>query len=225
MLTKAQYRTQIREFLDDPSAKLWSAANLDILTQMTQDTLWSEFLDIDPYFVSQNDSLTSLTSPGYIDADQAAGVGDLTKRLFRIQSITRDQQEYGQVDRRHTVLQGGEVKSVDGSNSFNYLFLGDQIHLFPYDLTTDLEVRYSYYPTLFDGLADGTDVEWPEGHELALVLSVAATAMAKGGREDNQQLAVMAHREVARLKSKLARKSHGPTTMFMGDTAQGWGGQ
>lgn len=222
-LTKAQYRTQIQGMLDDESAKFWTAANLDILTQLTQDALWSTLLDLNPYFVSQNDTLTSLTTPGYIDADQVAGGGDLTKRIFRLQSITRDSQEYHPVDRRHIALQGGEVKAVNDQNGFTYTYLGDQIHIFPYDLTTDLEVRYSYYPTLYDGLGESTAVEWPEGHELALIMQVAANAQVKGGREDNEQLQKMADRWFNVLKAKISRNFQGPLTVFMGDTPEEWG--
>ncbi len=66
-LTKAQYRTLTQQWLDDPSAKFWTAANLDLLIQVTQDSLWTDILEKSPYYVSQLDTLTSLTTPGYID--------------------------------------------------------------------------------------------------------------------------------------------------------------
>lgn len=220
-LTKAQIRTLVQEVIEDSSAKRWSAANLDLLIQITQDSLWSELLDFDAYFVSQLDTLTSLTSPGYVDV--ATG-GDATKRFLRIQSIVRNGQEYTEVDRRDVVLEANTVKSHPRGVPYAYVKLGKQFHLLPYDTADDVEFRYSYYPTAFDSLADGTAVEWPEGHEAALVYETASRALSKGDTDDITQVAAIAAIEWQRLINAIRKSSHGPSTPFYTSTVDAWGG-
>ncbi len=129
------------------------------------------------------------------------------------------------MDNRDITLEGSKVKASNAGQSHKYLFLGDQIHLFPYNLTDDVELRYSFYPTLFDGLADGTAVQWPEGHEDALILTAAARAMAKGSREDATQLATLAGAAVQSMLEVIERRAPGPKMPYLDDTPIEWGSE
>ncbi len=220
--TKAEFRTLTQQFLDDPNAKRWSATNIDLLIQVTQDTIWAAILDRDPYWVSQLDTITAdLTSPGTFST---ANGGDLTKRFYKIQSIVRNTREYGQIHRKNVIIEANEVKATDAESDFVYFFFGPVVHLLPYETAPDVEIRYSFYPTIFNGLADGTAVEWPEGHEDALFLGAAALSMAKGGKEDNSAVMGLADRARQRMFEAIERRAPGPMMPFLTSGTTSWGG-
>ena len=221
--TKTQTRTLIQQLADDANAKLWSAANLDLLTQLRHDALWIEFHDFQAWFTSQLDTLTSLDSPGFIDTRLTA-TGDLSKRILRVQAVTRNSRQYTLSDARNFVLEGDVLKGRSGADHFTYTRLGDQLHLFPYNTADDVEIRYAHLPTAYDGIADGTDVDWPEGHEMALIADVATWAMAKGGGEDVAQMRDMAKMEKFKLIDHIARTAVGPLMPFYSDDPGQWGG-
>lgn len=221
--TKANTRILIQQLIDDPDAKLWSADNLDLLTQLRHDALWIEFHDFQAWFTSQLDTLTSLTSPGYIDS-RLTSTGDLSKRILRIQAITRNSRQYVLSDARNFTIESNVLKGRSGADHFTYTRLGDQLHLFPYNTADDVEIRYAHLPTAYDGLADGTDVDWPEGHEMALISDVASWAMAKGGGEDVVQMRDMAKMEKFKLIDHIARSAVGPLIPFYSDDPAVWGG-
>lgn len=217
-ITRAVARTMIRELADDPDGKRWSDANLDILAGMVIDGLYADILDDQPQAVSLLETVTTLTSPGTIDTSSG---GDLTNRLYRVQSIVRNGQTYREADHRNVVLEDGAVISAQ---DYTYVFFGDELHLFPYSTTEDVEIRYSYRPTKFDLLAnDSTAVEWPDGYELAYLTKVAAFAMGKGGVEDPTYMLAFHAQELQRLLSAIRRRSPGPTTMFTNDSSLSWG--
>ncbi len=222
-MTKATLRSLIQQWLDDPNARLWTAPNLDLLIEVTQDELFARLHERFPYFTSQLDTVAALTTPGFINT--ALSGGHLSKRLHRVQSIVRDGQEYGEVDRRRVLLEGGEVKTWASWPSFGYVFLGEQVHLFPYDTTKAAEVRYAFKPTRFTTLLDADAVQWPDGHESALIFECARRATAKGSREDDSQLGRLAQEAWDALIVTLERRSHGPKMPFYSDTPQEYGGE
>lgn len=220
--TKAQYRTLIQQMMDDPNAKKWTAANLDLLTQLRQDALWGDFHAHQPFFTSQLDNVATLTTPGFINI---ANGGDLTKRWLRFQTITRNGIQYTEGDPRNFVVEDDALVLVGEGSENKWIRLGDQIHLFPYSLTDDVEARYAFYPTAYDGLGEGTSVQWPEGHEMALISDVAVWGMSKGEEEDVKNMQAMAAKELGRLIDRLDRPGIGPSMPFYNDSPTDWGGE
>ena len=220
--TKAQTRTLIQQLIDDNDAKLWSAANLDLLTQLRHDALWAEFHDFQAWFTSQLDTLTSLTTPGFIDTRLTA-TGDLSKRILRVQAVTRNGRQYSLADARNFTIENAILVGRSGADHFSYTRLGDQLHLFPYNTDDDVEIRYTHLPTAYDGLADGTDVDWPEGHEMALIADVASWAMSRGSAEDVTQMCDMAKMEKFKLIDHISRTAIGPLSPFWADDPIQWG--
>jgi hypothetical protein len=220
MLTKIQARTTIQHMIDDPAGVRWPVANLDVLISMTLDSLYAEILEASPYAVSQLDTVTP-TSPGYVDLRTTADSGDLSQRLARIQSVTRDGQEYGQLDRRNVVLEGGAEITYD--EDYGFVLMGKELHLIPYSVTEDVELRYSYTPTAFWSLDDGDDVEWPDGHELVYTSYLAALAMARGGAEDGSAWMMVHAVAKQSMMGAISRRAAGPQTLFTSDTSIGWG--
>lgn len=220
MLTKLQYRTVIQQYLDDPGAQQWSSTNLDILTQLVLDDLWTDMLDMCPYLTSQRDTIAALHSPGYIDLRLTA-TGDLSQRLYRVQSVKNATQSFNIKDPREVFLGAGDT-TVVSANGYTYDIKGDQLWLYASNTsfaTGSIDIRYSYKPAVYSGLADGTSVTFPEGAELAPILLTAASAMAKGNEEDNIQLTRMALDAKQRLMSQIRRKYHGMIVPF---TTEDW---
>ncbi len=222
-LTKDEFITLIREMMEDPDSVHWTAVNLDLLIRVTQDSLFARLLEHFPYFVSQLDTLTAtLTSPGVISV---ADGGDLTKRFHRLQKVTRNQQEYTPVDARDYVIEGDEVQAVNSRSDFVYFFFGDQLQILPFNVDDDIEVRYSFKPTLWGGLAGGATPDWPDGQENALIYAVARRGMAKGSREETSEVKELERESWLDLISDIERQFPGPTTPYLSDSPEGWGGE
>ena len=79
LLTRLQARTLIQELIDDTAAKLWTAPNLDILTEATLDELWGELLDQFAWLRSTESGALTPVAPGTINLTTA-----LT-RFYRVQ--------------------------------------------------------------------------------------------------------------------------------------------
>lgn len=210
-LTKAQARMLTREWLDDPQAKRWSDARIDLAIQLALDDLWTDMLDMQSSLTSQLHTITSLHSPGYIDLRLATSGGDLTQRFYRVQHVTRGGREYRPVDPRDVVIESNEA--IVGPD-FTYYVLGDQLWLFPLSTTDDVELRYSFKPTPFTAMTDGMNIPFPEGSESAYVLLASATTMAKGGAEDIGQLMSLAQQARDRCYAAIRRQYHGMTVPF-----------
>lgn len=198
MLTKAQFRTMVRAYLDDPNAKRWDNTTIDIAIQLALDDLWTDLLDQNPFLTSQFHTITSLVSPGYIDMRLTSQGGQFTQRMYRIQSVKSNERIYYPKDPRDILLTAGDV-GVVVSSAFTWTIYGDQLWMFNGNQSfgdAPVDVRYSFKPTPFTALADGTNVPFPEGSESALVFFAAGSTMGKGSAEDNAQLMKMA--EVAR---------------------------
>lgn len=224
-MQKQEFVALIREIIDDPNAKQWSATNLGLLADTQQRRLWKRVHEMQPYFTSAlDDALTPLTSPGVIAAPLDGSTSDLANPLLRIQTITRDNLPYHEVSPTSLVIEDGAVVSIrTGSFSRVWTRLGNDLHVFPYDTTSDIEVRYSFFPAKFSGLADATEVLWPEGHEMALVLAIASVALAKGAREDITEVAALARFELQDMLAWVSRLSVGPLTPYYHDSLIDWG--
>lgn len=213
-LTKAQARTLIRQFIDDEAATLWSNANLDILTTGVLDELWTDLLEHSPFLLSMEEAPT-VTSPGYVDLDT-----ELT-RWFRIQQVVRENFVYTPADQKDAVVNDSEVVSADGRT---YTLLGSELHLFPYDTTANVRIKYNYLPPSYGGLGDSDEVEWPDGHHLAYVYAVASRAMEKGDREDSARFERRAENALLKLKAVLRKRHTGPTMPWFDHDALEAGG-
>jgi hypothetical protein len=215
----------VRELIEDSSGRWWATpANLDLLIGATRDELWSEIHDVKPWFTSQLDELTALDAPGFIDTRLTA-TGDLSQRILRVQKIVRDGREYHEVRAQDVVIED-EVMLVAEQRSQNvYVRMGDQLHLLPYATSGDVEIRYSFLPALFSGLADGDAVLWPDGHELALVFGSAARARSRGDTEDVSTVAAFAEQSWQRLLARVRKMSVGPQGPYFNDTPEAWGGE
>jgi hypothetical protein len=220
-MTKTEFEALTRELFDDANAKQWSATNFGLLVDTQQYRLWKRIHEHQPYFSSALQVVTPLTTPGYVDV--ATG-GDLTNELLRVQSVVRDNLPYGELDPAGVVFENNEVQAQrTGTSTRNYVRLGDQLHILPYgDLATDVEVRYSFLPAKFSGLAGATVVQWPLGHELALATQVATIALAKGAREDPSVMRGMAKDELDDMLAWVSRLSLGPLTPFYHDSLTDW---
>lgn len=220
-LTKAQSRTMIRQLIDDPNAKLWTDANLDILTSLTLDDLWSDIFDFSPWFTSKLDTLTSITSPGFVDLRHTGDGGALSERFHRLQLVTRNSRHYYEHRQRNILI---EANSVLTAPDDTYIFLGDQLWLFPLDTASDVEIRYSFKPAEFTTLTDGTKVTWPQGHESVYLYETAARALTKGDREENARVQAIADKSWQRMLSAVRRRGGAPIQPFTTDSPQSIGG-
>jgi len=220
MLTKAIARTMIQQVMDDPSGAMWTSANLDQLTEISLDEMWGDLLTFSPWLLSQLDTIATLTSPGYLDLRTVANGGALSQRFHRLQSIVRGGTTYSKADTRDVVV---ELNSVVVAPDNTYVFLGDQLWLFPLDITADVEIRYSYKPAGFVSLGEGAKVTWPDGHDSAFIYEIAARALVRGDREDNGNILRLAGQSWARLIDMIRRRQIGPIVPWGPDTSTEWG--
>ena len=161
-MVKHDMRKMIRDNLDDPKEARWSNEIVDLFTGATLDSMWNELFQIDPYLTNQVDTLTSLTSPGYIDKRKTS-TGDLTQRLYRIKSIIRNGREITESNARNFVLENNVLMA---GQTPAYFHLGDRIYITPLNTVDDVEVSYSFRPAAFVDLDDTTDVVWPDVYDL-----------------------------------------------------------
>lgn len=222
-LTKSEARTLIREFIDDPDAKLWGDTNLDLLTALVLDDLWGDLLRQAPNYRSALDDVTSAnhTSPGYIDLGSA---GPLSQRFYRLQSVTREDTEYTPVDPRDIAIMDDEVV-VNEAAPRTYYVRGEQLWLFPLSTGEATEVRYSSLPASYDDLADGGTVVWPDGFENAFIFEAAGRALLKGGRESEsgKEMLSMGRAVLDRLLARLDRQHPAPVTPWTSTSPEAWG--
>lgn len=221
-LTKANARTLVRQWLDDPDGQFWSNTNLDLLISLVLDDLWSELLQVAPGWRSTLDTIAtgSISAPGFIDLSSS---GPLTARFYRIQSVTRDGREYGEIDPRDVVIEDSAVV-VNTSASRSYFVRGEELWLFPLDDSTEeVELRYSGFPASFDGLAEAASVVFPDGYESAYVLEAAGRAMLKGDRENGERLLGMARRSFERALARVSATAAGPATPWLASAPESWG--
>lgn len=233
-LLKSDYRSAVQDMFDDPLAQRWPAANLDKMMSMVYDGLWSEILDTNSYWNSQYDQIgIPLHVPGYIDTRTVSDGGDLTKRVYRIQQVIADGRHYFQKDPRDFLMvaqtQTGDVSTIQASTGieqrFSYQFLGDQMWLHPLgNVTTFVELRYSYRPALYRTLGDSSIVEFPEGCEDTFVLYSAARAMTKGAVEDANVLFGQAGDAKRIMLNSIRRRAHGMMQPFAPENQWSWGG-
>ena len=218
-MTKEESRDLVQQLIDDPSGARWAPGRLDLLIQMTVDSLWVEIFRIVPEYLSYKQTLTTLTSPGYVDLSSD---GDLTYRFYKLMKVTRSGYEYAPIDHRLIVLEDDEVKV--GYNR-TYTRMGSKLYLFPLELTPEVEVTYTYRPAAFTLLDDGADVEWPDGHEAVYIYMAAAAALGKGAAEDPTMFKEMAEEARRRMVAELERYYPGPTTPFPSGSALAFGSE
>jgi len=223
MLTKAQARMMTREWLDDPNAKRWSDARIDLAIQLALDDLWTDMLDMQSSLTSQLHTFvtSTLISPGYIDLRLTTMGGQLTQRFYRVQRVTVGGRECHPVDARDVLIENNVA--IVGSDA-GYYVLGDQLWLFPLSRTDQVELRYSFKPTPFTAMTEGMYIPFPEGSDSAYVLLAAATTMAKGGAEDIGQLMQLARESRERCMAAIRRQYHGATVMYGTDRGSDFGG-
>lgn len=206
----------IQQLTDDTAAALWSTANLTILLSETVDELWGDVLDQWPWLRSVESTALAPTSPGYID------LGSALTRFYRLQQVARNGAIYTQADARDVVTVGGVGYSAPDRT---HVFLGNQLHLFPYDLTANVFVRYASLPTSVANLGSGaTAIDWPDGYAMAYVYECAARALEKGDREKSDTFRERAMEVQARLRAKLRKQQVGPIVVWTADDAREWGG-
>lgn len=232
-LTKAEFRTAVRELIDDPNAKLWTDSRLDTQIELVLDSLWGDILDTAPYLNSQYQQITSQHVPGYIDLRLSVYGGDLVQRIYRLQQLVADGRQYFCKDPRDYLMIAGSntgdvttIKADTGiEQRFSYQFLGSQLWLHPLGQTaTMVEIRYNYKPTRFTQLTDGYIVDLPEGSEIAAVDLCVAKAMTKGNREDAQAMLQNALISKDALMNSIRRQYHGMTQPFVSQNSWEWGG-
>jgi hypothetical protein len=217
-MTKEEVRGLLQQTIDDPRGLRWKPERLDLLVQVVMDPLWTEILRIAPDLLSVTDTITPLTTPGYIDL--AEGGGDLTERLFRIQEVVRNGREYGPTAYRDVVL---EDDAVVLAPSYTYLRKGSRLYLFPFELTPEVELTYAYRPTRFTALEDEDPVVWPDGHDGAYIWKAAAAAVGKGVAEDPTTFDQWAREALFSMLSELERYYAGPITVEPSDPASVYG--
>lgn len=232
-LTKAQYRSMTRQYLDDPNAKRWSDTFIDLAIQLVLDDLWTDMLDQAPFLTSQLQTITSLHAPGFIDLRQTSMGGDLIQRFYRVQLLkapstpgTQQARIYYPKDPRDFLLGAGD-NSVIVATRFTYEIKGDQLWLYASDLEfgpTPVDIRYSFKPTAFTTLTDGMNVPFPEGGEAALVMAAAAHTMAKGNAEEAAQLILLADRARDKMLASIRRQWLGSIQPFTTESAHSYGG-
>lgn len=216
-MTKSAARSMIKELLDDTSASsvtLMTSTNLDLLTSMVIDELASDAFEVDPWFkiLTQTIASADIAAPGTIDLRSTSASGKLTQRLQRLLLVTRNGRHYIQYHPTNILIEDAAALVAP---DYTYIILGDKLHLFPYDTQADVELTYSHKPTAYTSLADGVNVDWPEGHEGAFIYETAARAIAKGDREDSTQLRMFADKSWHRFMSYVKRrKGYGATQPY-----------
>lgn len=234
-LTKAQVRSQVRQMIDDPNAKRWTDPSLDALIEGVHDDLYSDMLDVAGYFNSQYQQISlPLHAPGYIDLRQTIYGGDLTQRFYRLQQCIADGRHYFAKDPRDYLMvaaapiTGGvaDIRADTGvEQRFSFQFLGNQLWLHPLgQLTTLVELRYSYKPQAFTSLTNGYIVDMPEGSYRALINLCAAEGLQKGNAEDANNFRAMGEDARQKLLNSIRRQYHGATQVWTGDGSNSWGG-
>jgi len=233
MLTKAQYRSMVRQYLDDPNAKRWTDSFIDIAIQLVMDDIWTDMLDQAPFLTSQLQTISTLHSPGFIDLRLATNGGDLSQRFYRIQLVkapatpgTQQARIYYPKDPRDYLLGSGDT-SVIVATRFTYEIKGDQLWLYSSDLEfgpAPIDIRYSFKPPAFTSWADGSLIPWPEGGESAAVYAAAAHTMAKGNAEEAAQLMLIADKAKDRMLASIRRQYLGSTVPFTTENAHAFGG-
>lgn len=215
--TRANAEVLIRSVLDDPSGVRWTDTELRLFADSAFDSLWARLLTDRPKYNSAFQNLTSLTSPGYLDT---ADGGGLTLRFVKLQSLTRNAQQYGELDPANVIIEDGAVVSAE---DHGYIFLGDHLHLFPYNTTDDVEIRHSYRPAVWSTISAG-NITWPMGHEMVYILRIAGLMLLKGGYERQAALDTlgMAEDEYSKMLGALKR-TPGPDVMHLTDDSSEWG--
>lgn len=225
-LTKAQARTAIREVIDDPNAKFWSDANLDVLTARVFDDLWSELLEVSPWLTSQLQTFTTaqVIAPGYLDLRLTTNGGQLAQRFFRVQRLIRDQREYESNQEIQTKARFVVQDDIEQSAPrFVYIVQGNQLWMHPLALNSGVELRYAFLPIPYTSLTEGYEVPWAEGYDSAYIYEAAARAFMKGDNEDMKQAKDLAFESFEKLKSACARQQIGAQRMQMVDDGVWWG--
>jgi len=233
-LTKAQVRTQVRQMIDDPSAKRWSDGNLDQLIELVLDDLWGEILDMAPYINSQYQQIAlPLHAPGYIDLRTTTFGGDLTQRFYRLQQLIADGRQYFVKDPRDFLMVASsltnDVSTIRASTGieqrFSMQFLGNQLWLHPLgNVTTFVEIRYNFKPIGFTSLTNGFQVDMPEGSNRAIINLSAAEALTKGNVEEAQQFRTMGEDAKEKLMYSIRRQYHGMMVPFSPSNQWEFGG-
>lgn len=232
-ITKAEFRTMVRQYIDDPSGKHWTDIALDMVIQSVLDDVATDLLDTQGYLNSQYQQFTSaqLHTPGYVDLRQTVYGGDLVDRLYRVQSVVADGYTcYPKDPRDYLLTTNGSSTGISslrsdlGEARFTFQFLGNQLWIHPLGSINKVELRYSYKPTKFTNLANGTLVELPDGSENAATLLCAAHGMLKGDEEDNKNLLIASERARERMLASIRRQYHGMTIPFSVENSWSWGG-
>lgn len=188
VLTKAQVRTAIMQAIDDPQNKRWTAANLDVLIGLVEDTMFQTINDTFEYFLSNTETLAATGG--------AVALSAFAKRFYRVQKV---------------ISSGVELQPrlyPDAVPQATYYLLGSNLVTDPTVGSGNLTITYSYLPTKFGDLAtDGTVLtDYPEGHESALIYLASSFAMIKGDAESMQQIARMADLSVEAMLTHVARR-------------------
>lgn len=191
LMTKGQVRSAVSQAIDDPTNKKWSQTNIDLLIQMVLDTMFETILDTYEY-------LTSVTDTQSTAADGTMALSALTKRFYRLQKFS-------------IVSSGAELQPrlpFEQVPQTTYAIIGGKIETAPVQNAISMNIRYSYLPASFTTLAtDATSlpIEYPEGHESALIYVTAAWAMTKGDEESMAQIGRIADSALESLLTHIAR--------------------
>jgi hypothetical protein len=191
LMTKGQIRTAVSQAIDDPTNKKWSQTNIDLLIQMVMDTMFETILDTYEYLTSQIDTQSTAS-------DGSLALSALTKRFYRMQKFS-------------LVSSGAELQPrlpFEQVPQSTYAIIGGKVQTVPIQNAISMNIQYSYLPTSFTALAtDATQlpVEYPEGHESALVYVTAAWAMTKGDEESMAQIGRIADSALESLLTHIAR--------------------
>jgi len=210
-MTKGELRTVVRTLIGDQGALVWADTMLDVTIGAIFDELWVELLDAAVWYNSELETFDSLSEPGYLD------LSELTRRLYKMQSVVRDQFTYTSTSLRDIVIEG-EVQLV--APNYTYAILAQQLWLYPLDADTPLELRYSYLPTPYLNLSDSDNISWPSGHDSALFFSIVYRLVAD---DKLQRYAVLAAQAMARLKQAIIQQHNDPAVMYLTGSAQEWG--
>lgn len=238
MLTKAQYRNMVRQYLDDPSAKRWTDPNIDIAIQLVIDDLWNDILDQAPYITHIQETLVpffpyspslgfpisgATGSPVAIDLRTIVDGGQLSQRFYRVQHLIANEREYYVKDPRdYLIVLGDAPTPALVETRFTYQVLGDQVWIHPPDST--IELHYSFKPGKFTNFTDTDSIPFPEGNESAAIMQAAANTMAKGNAEEAVQLQSLAVTARDRMLNSIRRQYHGMTQPLTTGTSTEWGG-
>ena len=104
----------------------------------------------------------------------------------------------------------------------SYVTLGSRVYLFPLNTTATVRIRYSTLPTAF---ANTGNLDWPDGHYMALVYAAAARAMEKGDRENSERFEKRAEAAMMKIKARLRKNYVGPVVPWLNSTPEEFGGE